>query len=412
MPKWIVRFVQLLTCFARTISGMKRLSVLMLLLLGGAQAKTEIKLWHYLLADPSPAMLNKFATEFNKSQDEYVIKPEYAGGYKEMGQKIIAGVRANNTPPAILIDNAFFVRLMQSGQLKDLDKLVQGLPDALVSDIYPVAWNVGKNKDGRFGLPWAASSMLIFFNGAAFKAKNVALPDTWPEFYAAAQKLTSRGTSGVSFITESWIFASMVYSQGGDLVKDNKPNLTDPVVQESLQQLVNLKNKKALIPRSTSEIQNAVIDFLRTKTFMVVAPSSAFPLAFKNPNYLNLQVSAYPLPGSTIAGEGQFAVMKSASDAQAKGMMEFWKFLMKPDNLKEWATESYYVPVRKSVAKQVTSDPILAAAVKSFERSQNLPAFPQLDDWRLDLEIAIEKALKGNVPVEQALKEAQQNALK
>lgn len=391
---------------------MKRLTVLMLLLLGAAQAKTEIKLWHYLSAEPAPTLFNQFAAEFNKSQDEYVIRPEYAGGYKEMGQKIIAGIRANTTPPALLIDNAFFVRLMQGGQLKDLDKYTGVIPDSLSSDIYPVAWNLGKNKDGRFGLPWAASSMLIFFNGAAFKAKNVALPDTWPEFYAAAQKLTSRGTSGVSFITESWIFASMVYSQGGDLVKDNKPNLLDPVVIESLQQLVNLKNKKALIPRSTSEVQNAVIDFLRTKTFMVVAPSSAFPLAFKNPNYLSLQVSAYPLPGSSIAGESQIAVMKSASDAQTRGVMEFWKFLLKPDNLKKWSTEAYYVPVRKSVARQVTDDPILAAAVKSFERSQNLPPVPQLDDWRLDLEIAIEKALKGNVPVEQALKEAQQNALK
>ncbi|GEM46469.1 extracellular solute-binding protein [Deinococcus cellulosilyticus] len=391
---------------------MKRLSVLMLLLLGAAQAKTEIKLWHYLSAEPAPTLFNQFAAEFNKSQDDYVIRPEYAGGYKEMDQKIIAGLRANNTPPALLVDNAFFVRLMQSGQLKDLDKYTGVIPESLSSDIYPVAWNMGKNKEGRFGLPWAASSMLMFFNGAAFKAKNVALPDTWPEFYTAAQKLTSRGTSGVSFITESWIFASMVYSQGGDLVKDNKPNLLDPVVIESLQQLVNLKNKKALIPRATGEVQNAVIDFLRTKTFMVVAPSSAFPLAFKNPNYLSLQVSAYPLPGSSIAGESQLAVMKSASDAQTKGVMEFWKFLLKPDNLRKWSTDAYYVPVRKSVAKQVMNDPILAAAVKSFERSQNLPAVPQLDDWRLDLEIAIEKALKGNVPVEQALKEAQQNALK
>ena len=394
-------------------SGMKRLSVLLLLLAGTASAKTEIKLWHYLLAEPAPQLLNQFAAEFNASQDDYLIKPEYAGGYREMGQKIIASIRANTTPPALLIDNAFFVRLMQSNQLKDLDKVTGGLPESLTSDIYPVAWNMGKNKDGRFGLPWAASSMLMFFNGAAFKAKKIALPDTWPEFYAAAQKVTSRGTSGVSFITESWIFASMVYSQGGDLVtKDNKPNLLDPVVIDSLQQLVNLKNKKALIPRSTSEIQNAVIDFLRTKTFMVVAPSSAFPLAFKNPNYLNLQVSAYPLPGSTIAGEGQFAVMKSATEVQTKGMLEFWKFLMKPEKLKKWSEDAYYVPVRKSVAKTVTGDPILAAAVKSFERSQNLPAVPQLDDWRLDLEIAIEKALKGNVPVEQALREAQQNALK
>ena len=374
---------------------------------------TKITFWHYLGDAPGGAVLNALAQEFNKSQTRFEVAPEAVGSYQELQVKTVAALRGGDLPTMATVDNAFFTRLALGGQLASLNEFVDTLPKTTVQDFYPTAWDYGDVNHQRLGLPWMASSLLVFYNLNALKTKGLEPPRTWEDFNKAARALTSRAAKGAIMLIDGWVFGSMVSSRGGNiLTADNKPDFAGPSSLETLQFLYDLSKTGALISHTFGEANIGLIDFLRTKAFMVVLPSSAYQLTKQYA--FAFDFGAVALPGRTMAGEAQTVVFKHAPPEAQRGAFEFWQFLTRPENIARFSKEAYYVPVRRSALKPMgdfATIGIMKEAITAFERAYNPPHLIEYHDWRRALEDQLERSLKGGVDPAKALAEAQRQAL-
>lgn len=389
-------------------------ATLALMLAAGAHAAPlRVTFWHYLGADDQKAEIKRLADDFNRSQTRVQIVPTEVGDYKTLSVKTVAALRAGDLPDMAMVDNAFFTRLAVGGQLQPLDAFTKTLPKATAEDFYPVLWDYGIAGGKRYGLPWAASTLLLYYNSDALKAKGLTPPTTWEDFAKTARALSGRASKGAIFLTDAWQFASFVSSRGGNLITaDQRPNFDSADAVNTLQYFYDLTRAGAIIPRGMDEVNFAILDFLRTKAFMVVAPTSVFPLA--NDYSVGFRPGVTTLPGRTLAGEAQLVVFKNTNEAAARGAYDFWQYLTRPENVAAWVKASGYLPVRKSAVKHLgdaAKSPVIAAGMEALERSFNLPRLVEFNDWRSYLEDALERSLKGGVEPRLALIEAQRLSL-
>jgi ABC-type glycerol-3-phosphate transport system substrate-binding protein len=394
---------------------MKKLWPLLFLLLP-ALAQVEVPFWHSM-DGPAGRLLAAFAQEFAAKDGRYRVLPQYVGEYRDGETKLVAALRSGTAPVLFQAEISFFPRLVAEGRALALDPYLN-LDRALVEDLFEPAWNYGLLEGKRYGLPLNTSTPVLFYNLDAFRAKGLKAPRNWKEFEEAAKALTSRQAKGFIFVTDpqAWLFEAMVTSRGGNLVKDGKPNFTSKEALEALEMLDRLNRAGALSARSMAEATFAQLDFVRTKGMMVMASIANWPAAENFSFAFTLGVAPVPRePGGKVPmGGAQLVVLKGASEAQVRGALEFWKYLMEPRNVARWVEASYYVPVRKSAIPLLEGfyreNPFRKVAFEQIAHAQERPKEPQFTAWASLLAEALERSLKGGVPPRKALEEAQRKA--
>jgi sn-glycerol 3-phosphate transport system substrate-binding protein len=374
-----------------------------------AASPTKVSFWHYVGLDQPSKELEALTKAFNGSQGKYQVEQTYVGVYQELNTKIIASIRAKNVPTMAMVDNVFFTRLVAGNQLAALNPVLDLTP-VLQSDLEPVAWNYGAVNNQRYGLPWATSTLLLYYNADVLKSRGIAPPKTWQEFSKTAKALTTRGTKGALFIIDAWMFGSLVTGLGGNIFDSNGiPDFDGPASLAGVKFLLDLQRSNALIVRSFSEAQSGIIDFLRTKTFFAIAPSDSYSSLKQYSSAFNL--GAVTLPGRSVAGEAQLVVFSDSTTDEQRGAVEFWKFLLKSENQTRWAQASGYVPVRKSVVVNPDERGIISEARSGLARAFNFPQRGEMQEWRRIIEDALEEILKGGVDPMVALTAAQKKTL-
>lgn len=380
-------------------------------------APTKVTFWHAM--NGSQKTVNALIDAFNHSQPDFEVAPFVQPDYPTANTKLIAALRAHDEPVLFQAEIGFFPRLVDSGVLADLTSLEKTLPSTFSSDFYPALWNYGVFDGKRFGLPWNASTPVLFYNADLFKARNVKAPTTWTEFAAAAKALTTRGTKGMLAFADDWQFEQMVLSRGGKVVTDDgRPNFNSPEAVDALQFLQGLVKRGEAIPRSLGEAQFGVLDFVRTKAAMVIASIANWTDI--QPYSVAFKLGVAPLPKGTKnivpIGGAELVVLNSASPQARQGAFAFWQFLMRPENLATWTKATYYVPPRRSVLASLkdwyAENPYRKTAFEQFDQAVARPRVAGYATWKDFLAEAIEKCIKDpNQSVKGALDEAQRRAL-
>ncbi|WP_337844483.1 ABC transporter substrate-binding protein [Thermus sp.] len=381
-----------------------------------ALAQVDIPFWH-AMDGPAGRAIQAFAQEFNATQGRYRILPQYVGDYRDAETKLVAALRTGGAPVLFQAELSFFPRLVGEGRALPLDPYLD-LDRAFLEDLFEPAWAYGVMEGRRYGLPFNTSTPVLFYNLDVFQAKGLKPPKDWKAFEAAALALTSRNTKGFIFVTDpqAWLFEAMVTSRGGSLVKEGRPNFTAPEALEALRMLKRLQDRGALSARSMAESTFAQLDFVRTKGMMVLASIANWPAAENFSFAFTLGVAPVPRePGGKVPmGGAQLVVLRGATEAQVQGAIAFWRYLMEPRNVARWVQASYYVPVRKSALPLLEGfyreNPFRKVAFEQIAHAQERPRLPQFSTWASFLAEALEKALKGGMPPERALEEAQRKA--
>lgn len=390
---------------------MKRLLALALLC-GLAFAQTAVPFWH-TVDPPGQAVLEAIVADFNAKQKDYQIQSRYVGDLREGGIKLLAALRSGGAPALYYAEVSFVARGVKEGLALPLDAYLGKLPD----DFYPALLDAGRYKGKTYGLPAELNLPVLFYNADRLGPNPVL--KTWDDVAAAAQKLTNRAAKGYIVSSDIYSFNALVMSRGGSLIgPDGKPNFTDPKVLGSLQYLQNLVQKGWAQSRNIAEAQFSAADFVRTKAFMVVAPMTQWPvLEARVPIPFKLGVA--PLPktpdGKIPLAGGTLMVLRGANEAQIKGAVAFWKFMMEPANVARYVQATYALPMRKNalplLADFYKADPRRQVAASQLDNAQRWISDPEATVWYDALEQSLEKALKGGMDAKAALEEAQKKAL-
>ena len=391
---------------------MRRPLLAAFLALGLAQAQVAIPFWH-TAGPPGDKVLEEAIRSFNESQRTYRLEARYVGDYREAGVKLLAALRSGGAPVLFHGELSFLPRLAQEGAALPLNTYLQDLP----RDLYPEMLRAVQVRGQAYGLPLGFSVPVLYYNKDALRAKGLRVPRTWGEVEEAAARLTSRTAKGLVVASDIWSFNALVMSLGGSLVKDGLPAFTSKEVVEALEMLHRMVQKGHAQARNLAEVQFAVADFLRTKAFMGLGPTTALPVVLTQTS-LPFAVGMAPVPraeGGTVPLSGAvLAVLRGASPEQARGAVAFWRHFLEPKRQADWVRATWYLPLRKEAERELSDflkDPERQAVFAQAEVARPWSQDPEMVVWYGFLEEALERSLKQGVRPQQALEEAQRKAL-
>ncbi|MCX7782428.1 MAG: extracellular solute-binding protein [Meiothermus sp.] len=378
-----------------------------------AQRPIEITFW-YTLDSPGREALEKIVGEFNGRQREYRIAAQYVGDLREGGIKLTSAIRAGNPPQLYYGEVSFVSRAVQENLALPLEEYLGTLPN----DFYPGLLETGRFRGRTYALPVELHLPVLFFNADQLAARRLNPPQSWEALAGAAQQLTTRSARGFIVVSDVYSFNAVVMSRGGQLLREGRPNFTDAKVLESLEYLQSLVRSGSAVSRNIAEAQFAMVDFVRTKVFMGMAPITVWPTLEKR-TPIPFRLGVAPLPrtpdGKLPLAGGNLIVLRGANEAQARGAVALWRYWMEPASVAEWVKATYCLPLRRSAQPLLEDfyreDPRRRVAFSSLEQAQTWVQDPEVTLWYGFLEEALERVLKGNANPRQALEEAQRRAL-
>lgn len=378
-----------------------------------AQRPVEIAFWH-TLDSPGREALEKIVGDFNGRQRDYRIALQYVGDLREGGIKLTAALRAGNPPQLYYGEISFVSRAVQENLALPLDEYLGALPN----DFYPGLLETGRFRGRTYALPVELHLPVLFFNADQMAARRLNPPQTWEALATVAGQLTTRAARGFILVSDIYSFNAVVMSRGGQLLREGRPNFTDAGVVQSLEYLQSLVRSGHAQSRNIAEAPFALVDFVRTKTFMGIAPVTVWPVLEKR-SPIPFRLGVAPLPrtpdGKLPLAGGTLMVLRSSNEAQARGAVALWRYWMEPASIAEWVKATYCLPMRRSAQPLLEDfyreDPRRRVAFGGLEQAVSWVQDPEVTLWYGFLEEALERVLKGNANARQALEDAQRKAL-
>lgn len=266
---------------------------------------------------------------------------------------------------------------VESGGLLALDGKVDltGLQPSVVASAK------GK-KDGKlYGVPAAVQTMQVFYNKKIFADQGVAVPKTWAEMTAAAQKLKAAGVTPFAATgKDTWMlpivhdtFAATRYG-GAEFeakVLAGKATFTDPDYVASLQVVQGLQQ---YLPEDVVGVSYTDSQLLFINERAAMFPGGSFELGFFTKQNPDLQIGTFaapPAPGAVLDGpvtpgwaDMSFGV--NARSTHQKEALELVAWMATKEFGQRFTDELKQI---SPVPGVTASDPLLAEMQQAYERS-------------------------------------------
>jgi len=391
----------------------------------------SLTLWHALTSDPQKAALEAAVKKFNETNGKGItITPVVQGNYTQLYQKTLGAIQAGALPEIVHAYESQVADYQKAAVVIDLEPYMNsktnGLDKASQDDIYKPYFDT--NRFPQYGnqllsFPFTKSLALMYTNLDVLKAAGItSAPATWADWEKAVIATTKKDASGKTTqygyagTSDASYFNAMVLSNGGKLMSaDGKTVAWDGKEGLAvLQMLKRLYDGGYAYTPTGFDWQN---DFGQNKLAFTFASTSSRPFiaaAMKTP--VNWQVAAPPQTGTTSPATVMFganvAVFKSTPQKQLASWL-FIKWFSEQANTAEWATKSYYMPVRKSAANDealkaywTKTDPQGKQAFDAVPTSipePNVRGQQDIRDVLLNMYVSV---MTGKATPEQALKDA------
>jgi len=332
----------------------------------------RIRFWHQHTRDRKDA-LEGLIQEFNRTNPHGIeLKPEYAGRYGDIYNKMIAGLRTGEVADLIVAYQNQAVTYTIAGGLVDLQVYVDspkwGLTEEEKKDFFPSFFRQDVARGMRLGFPPNRSMEVMYYNEDWLKELGFdAPPTTWAQFKemacAASKKpfsncLSAGDAIGYQLSVDTSRFAAMVFSRGGRLVDQEGTAYTfdTPEARETLSFLQDLFNDNCA--QLVAERYGDQVDFGSGALLFSIASSSGLPfykMVVEEGAKFRWSIAPLPHAGKTpvqnIYG-ASLSIPKTTPERQLAAWL-FIKWFTAPKQQARWAKASNYFPVRKSVASQM-----------------------------------------------------------
>jgi sn-glycerol 3-phosphate transport system substrate-binding protein len=326
-------------------------------------AATELQWWH-AMSGANNEVVDNLAKEFNASQSEYKIVPVFKGSYPETLNAGIAAFRAKQSPAILQVFDA------GSGVMMGAEGAVMPVADVLkkggftfdkANYLAGIVAYYSKPDGTMLSFPYNSSSPVMYYNKDTFKKAGLnpeEAPKTWPEVFEAAKKIKASGASpcGMTSTWLTWIqtenFAAwnnLSYGTNENGLAGTKVELkvNSPEFVKHFQTLADLaKDGTFRYGGRTSEAKQL---FTSNECGILTESSGGLGDIIKSGmNYGIGQLPYYPgegRPQNTIPGGASLWVFGGKSDAEYKGIAQFFNFLSQTPIQARLHQVSGYLPV-------------------------------------------------------------------
>ncbi|HEY8578943.1 MAG TPA: extracellular solute-binding protein, partial [Beijerinckiaceae bacterium] len=189
------------------------LALLSCALASSAQAATEIVWWHAMV-DANRAAVEQLADEFNRSQRDYVVKPQYKGVYSETLAAGLAAFEEGDAPHILQVVEVGTATMMAAtGAVKPIHEVMRDARQYFEPRSYlPAIVGYYSTASGEMlSFPFNSSSAVMWVNKDALTRAGLggAKLTTWPEVFDAAARLRANGHESCGF-SSAWITWIMI----------------------------------------------------------------------------------------------------------------------------------------------------------------------------------------------------------
>ncbi|MCQ8211033.1 ABC transporter substrate-binding protein [Cetobacterium somerae] len=343
----------------------------------------QVKLW-VPFSGPDGVQMEKIVKEYNQSKGKDVInfqivpQSEY---YKTLDLNLAT---EKNGPDMMVVHGDMMLGYVNKGLLKELDGFLK--ENNIVKESYNEnAWDNANKKEKQYGVPFDTHPLLFYYNKDMFTKAGLdpeKYPKTKQEFLQYAQVLTNVENKEYGFVVptlwpQQFIFPTIVYQNGGEFLKDGKPNFDTPEILKSLEFLKDLIYTYKVSPTNVQQ-DGEVTLFLQGKNAMHFN-GPWMEQQWKDAG-LNYGVAEVPMLGdekqAVYANSHNFTVPSYVkSEDKMSIIADFLKYL--EDNSLPWAN-SGQAPVAKKMQDTLKGMPQQSVILSELDYVQYSP---EVENW-------------------------------
>ncbi len=392
---------------------------------GGGGGGTTIQIWEGYTQVEAKAFAH-LVSEYEATHPGQKVNTLYVNSDNTL-QKVLTAVRGGSPPDIAYLYGSWAPNVAQIPQVVNLTQVVQR-PGVNWNDFWNGERAVATVNGKVIGIPALVDNLAVVYNKTLFAKAGLQPPGpdwTWPDFVAAAKKLTNPaikqfGTAYVTPGTEDtvWHWEPLLWEAGGQLLTpDNKKAAFDSAAGlASLNTLrtMAVTDKSMYLDPSDSAYGNL---FNSGKIGMLV--TGPWDLAtFSNVKYGVQVMPSYPGTSGghqTISGPDNWVVFNNGS-ARTAAAEQFLAWLTAATQDKYFAVQTGDLPIRQSVGGDAsvtqqmnTAVPGMAAFISNLGNVQQArPQIPQYPKISTILGTMIVSVLLGKSQPQAALTAAAQ----
>ncbi len=385
---------------------------------GGDTVTLEFAQWWEpeLPANSLRSMMDTF-----ESQNPGIKVKLLSGPYASTKEQVIAGAAAGTMSDVVGLDGAWVNDFVKQGSIADLSALMKDAnydESQLASQI---------SIDGStYMIPVVNFVYPLFTNDALLSAAGVTTPpSTRSEFAAAARAVSTTDASAKGWIIPLSLEApngiqndlmSWVWASGGTMLKDGKPDLTNPEVKSAVEFVKGLYDGGDVAPGAlTMKEQDKVEEFTNGRVGMMIDSLAHInAIREKNPD-LKFSISAVPSEDGYTGKRGipyaSWGIGVSDNSEHKAEAFKLVQFMMSKDVNSQLSSQAKAFPGNtESVPDFVASDELFKKAFdiyKSGTPANEFVGLPTAENLMRSFDEEFQRMLTGEQDVDQMLAAAQ-----
>lgn len=318
--------------------------------LGETKETSPIQIvWWHTMDSQYDELVKNLVDEFNNSQSDIVVLPEYMGSFNDINEALVAANAAGEGLPGVAVCNTKFLTAYASnGIFEDLSPYI--LADNFsVSDIEPGMYSIGTYGDKQVAMPFFHNTHVIYYNKDMANEYGLNFPSDFSELDAFFDKV--KETTGITPLAMQGLdfyYGSFYRNAGVNIVDAGNCDLNcnaSVAVTKKIRDWVKDGDITWLIGNDASS--NMKQAFYQQSCFAVMHNSTAWAAHQQNAPF-EVGIAWYPgVDGSNNAdlGGGVIGIPSKNNEEIKAAAWKFISYLCGNESTIKIATETGYLPI-------------------------------------------------------------------
>ena len=333
-------------------------------------------------------------------------------------EKLLTAFAGDTTPDVCQLGNTWIPELVALNALEPLDRLAAGSAVVDAGDYFAGIWDTNRINGKLYGVPWYVDTRLLFYRRDLLARAGYSTPPRswreWTQMLTALGRHAGADQYGILLpLNEFEPLLALVLQQDDPLLRDDGRwgNFSAPGFRRALGFYLEMFQRGWAPPLGTAAISNVWNEFGRGRfAFYISGPWNIGEFERRLPpgqqdTWMTAPLPGPDGPGASIAGGSSLVVFRaSRHQAAAWRLIEF---LSQPAVQRRFHALTGDLPPRRAT----WADPQLAADIharafrEQLERVKPAPKVPEWERIATEMRLTAERAVHGQLTVEQAARE-------